>query len=173
MRLNNDMPSPLFAEESEPMRKGMGISYWIVRTTLDVYLQSIVVRRIGANKQTLSRLKMLNRGDYGVFYISSSELHKRSPVQEFRQPFKVTGSAIEPIPIQVASLPTNKALEYSLPIDFRSSVEKCCILDVSSNLGFIKEKGTWGSYLMQAFIRIDREDYRTIIGCIHDRGESQ
>lgn len=150
------------------MKKDMGRSgmtheaFWVVRTTLDVYLESVWQRRIGANENTLSRLKKFAKADRGVFYISTATLHSgKDRICEFRQPFTVTGS-VEPRGIKVPTLPEDKRLRYSLPIDLWQAKNPCHISGLIEQLGFIVKKNSWGSYLMQAFIGISREDFHTI-----------
>ncbi len=138
-------------------------AFWIVRTTLDVFKASMVAERVGANANTINRLKKVAKGDYGVFYVSTAELHKSSQrINEFRQPFKFIGP-IEPIPIRVATLLHDKELNYSIRIKHLSSQKKCRISDLVEELNFIVKKNSWGSYLMPAFISISKKDYESIM----------
>lgn len=137
-------------------------SFWIVRTTLDVYSASVVTKRIGANSSTVSRLRKIADGDYGVFYVSTHTLQGSSKrICELRQPFTVVGP-LEDVLIHVSTLPSGKDLKHSLPIQLLRYKKPRKIEDLIGSLEFIKKKNSWGSYLMQAFIRISREDFQHI-----------
>jgi hypothetical protein len=138
-------------------------AFWIVRTTLDVFEASIIAKRVGANTNTLNRLRKVTKGDYGVFYISTTKLHNsQKKICEFRQPFKFIGS-IEPVQIRVATLPKNKKLDYSIHIRLLSSQKAFKISALVNKLDFIVKKDSWGSYIMPAFINIRKGDYESII----------
>ena len=135
---------------------------WIVRTTLDVYKECLLIKRVGANERILNRLKKISIGDFGVFYISTSELHKSSEtISEFTTPFIFTGQ-VESIQINVETLPSDKSLEHSIAIEFYGKSDKCKISNLIETLDFIKKKNYWGSYFMQPFIKITKRDFQII-----------
>jgi len=137
-------------------------NYWIVRTTLDVYNECHLIKRVGANERTVNRLKKASVGDFGVFYISTSELHKSSEtISQFASAFIFTGK-VDNVPINVETLPADKSLEYSISIEFFGKGDKCNISNLIEKLDFIKKKNHWGSYLMQAFIKITKRDFQII-----------
>jgi hypothetical protein len=141
---------------------------WIVRVTLDVYLQSIAQKCIGGSKNTLSRLKKFSRGDEGVFYISTPALESGRRICEFRQPFKVTGS-VQPVPVEVRTWPKEKHLAYSVPINLRPHPTSVHISGLIHRLDFIRRKELCGSYLIQAFICISAKDFEAIVEALKTR----
>ena len=115
-------------------------SFWIVRTTLDAYNACLASKRVSATEQTLRRLEKVSIGDYGVFYISTSELHKSSQtISESRTIFIFEGN-IDASPIQVPTLPGEKSLKFSLAITILNDKRNCKISDIKDDLMFIKKK---------------------------------
>lgn len=144
-------------------------SFWIVRITLDAYDVCVGTRRVGATENTVKRLRKVAEGDYGVFYVSTCELHKSSQtISELRTIFVFDG-AVEAIPIEVSTLPSDKSLKCSMPIKIIDNKGKCKILDIADRLKFIKKKKYWGSYLMQPFVNIPKSDYDQIVNSLGDK----
>ena len=140
-------------------------SYWIARTTMDVYSAYLNTNRIGAGAQTLARLTKLTKGDLGIFYISTNELHKLQQVQKFRSPFTLNGN-IESVPIIVDTLPEDKKILFSASIKFFDPSGTCSMHEIINKLDFIKKKNHWGSYLMQAYIKVSKKDFDVILGSL-------
>lgn len=137
-----------------------------MRTTLDVYEVYIRLSRVGASENNRKRLENLSKGDHGIFYISTTQLHKSSKtISEFRSPFIINGTA-ETVPIRVPTLPPEKFLTCSIIIRLLPYEGICRIASLIEHLGFIKKKEHWGSYLMQPFIELAEADYQKIIDSI-------
>jgi len=140
--------------------------FWIVRTTLDAYEACTDHCRVGASEINRKKLGSLSKGDHGIFYISTSRLHKSSEtISEFRSPFVIDGP-LEAISIDVPTLPPDKSLTCSVAMRLLPSRGICEMSPLIEHLDFIKKKEHWGSYLMQPFIRISKADYQRVVDCI-------
>jgi predicted RNA-binding protein len=100
-------------------------------------------------------MNMLSKGDWVVFYSSKDKLDQGKPLQKFTAIGQVTDE--EPYQSEVSSKfkPYRRTLEYI-------TCQEADIRPLLDHLSFIKNKQTWGYYLLSGFRKLSKVDFERI-----------
>lgn len=131
--------------------------YWINTVSEDHVLKGVEGGFTQANHGSPKNLKLMQNGDFIVFYSPKTKLKNGEPLQKFT----AIGRIMDDEPYQV------KMTEDFHP--FRRNVEfydcnQTPIKPLLSELSFIKNKQRWGFSFLRGMFQIPEQDFKLIAG---------
>jgi hypothetical protein len=141
------------------------MKYWVNTVSKNHVLKGIEGEFTQADHGKSTRLKILKKGDYLVFYSPRTEYKGGEPLQAFTG----IGRIADEVPYQVEMEPD--FFPWRRKLNFVEHTE-APIRELIENLSFIKDKSHWGYPFRRGLFEVNECDFRLIANTMGVRIES-